>query len=242
MRIVINHLTRMQPGWICAAGIDVDSNRHIRPVANRPLGVELLSRNGGPLALGRTLDLGETEFCGRMPEIEDRRFEPGSVRVADELDDYQLYFRCSQVAAWELREIFGPDLEWINHRPGCPGTAAVPEQRGVRSLGCYWARAAELQVVPTQGRSKVRLYCEQDEVQLSIAVADVRLYREDHLTPDESMIARMQAAMARQSRVLVSLGLSRARRYDEGQPARHWLQVNNLHLPDLEPAVTRPST
>ena len=30
MRIVVNHLTRMQSGYICVAGIDVQDNQHIR--------------------------------------------------------------------------------------------------------------------------------------------------------------------------------------------------------------------
>ena len=48
MRIVVNHLTRMQPGYICVAGIDVQDNEHIRPVLGRArLTVDLLARNGG---------------------------------------------------------------------------------------------------------------------------------------------------------------------------------------------------
>jgi hypothetical protein len=231
MRIIVNHLTRMQPGWICAAGVACDTGRHIRPVADRPLSVDLLARSGGPFALGRVLELGETEFYGRMPEIEDRRFKPESVQVVDELDPSALYRWCTQVAADDLRDIFGPDLEWIHRQSDQPGTAAVPEQRGIRSLGCYWARAAALQVVHAEGRRKVRLYCEQDATRLSIAVADIRLYREDHVTPDEQAIADMQAAIAGHPRTLVSVGLSRAHRYDESQPARHWLQINNIHLP-----------
>lgn len=46
----------------------------------------------------------------------------------------------------------------------------------------------------------------------------------------EHLIAAMQAAIARHPRTLLSVGLSRAHRYEPQQPARHWLQVNNLHL------------
>jgi hypothetical protein len=32
MRIVVNHLTRMQPGYICVAGMERQGGRHVRPV------------------------------------------------------------------------------------------------------------------------------------------------------------------------------------------------------------------
>ena len=57
MRIVVNHLTRMQPGYICVAGIDVQDNEHIRPVLGREqLTVGLLARNGGAFDMGRLVD------------------------------------------------------------------------------------------------------------------------------------------------------------------------------------------
>ena len=59
MRIVVNHLTRMQPSYICVAGIDVQDNEHIRPVLGRErLTVGLLARNGGAFDMGRLVDLG----------------------------------------------------------------------------------------------------------------------------------------------------------------------------------------
>jgi hypothetical protein len=32
MQIVINHLTRMQRGFMCVAGVDLATGRHVRPV------------------------------------------------------------------------------------------------------------------------------------------------------------------------------------------------------------------
>jgi hypothetical protein len=52
MQIVVNHLTRMQLGYICVAGVDVSSGQHIRPVLRSRLNVDLLARNGGPFDLG----------------------------------------------------------------------------------------------------------------------------------------------------------------------------------------------
>jgi hypothetical protein len=31
MQIIVNHLTRMQVGYICVAGINTANNQHVRP-------------------------------------------------------------------------------------------------------------------------------------------------------------------------------------------------------------------
>lgn len=229
MRILVNHLTRMQPGWICVAGLELESKRHIRPVTNQPLSASLLDAHGGPFALGRVLDLGETRFCGRMPEIEDRQFEPDAVQVVRDLNAEELHSRCAEIAQCRLRDIFGPDLEWIGHRPDHPGTAAVAERRGLRSLGCYWAQSPRLSFVCADGRRKVRFGFVEEELQFSVAVTDIRLYEADHVSPNERAIAELHEALARQPRTLVSIGLSRAYHYDERHAPQHWLQINNIH-------------
>lgn len=49
MKIAVNHLTRMQPGYICVAGIDLETGSHVRPVLpSGRLSAALLRRNGGP--------------------------------------------------------------------------------------------------------------------------------------------------------------------------------------------------
>src|SRR5215207_4985184 len=49
LQILVNHLTRMQPGYFCVAGVDVNTPRHIRPVLRRGrLTLDLLSTGGGP--------------------------------------------------------------------------------------------------------------------------------------------------------------------------------------------------
>ncbi len=72
MQILVNHLTRMQAGCICTAGIDLQSGLHIRPTNPKALSASLLSCHGGPIELGRVLDIGESSFVGSVPEIEDR--------------------------------------------------------------------------------------------------------------------------------------------------------------------------
>ena len=240
MQLLINHLTRMQPGWICAAGIDLTTGKHIRPVAGHGLPNNLLKRNGGPLRLGTVVDLGPSEFCGTVPEIEDRRFRIENLTEIRQTANAELCRTCEDMAESTLRAIFGDDLEWLiheypgraaqrysnEHRPW--GTAAVEQYCGIRSLGCYWAQSAQLICLENAGRSRVRLRFHEDDFAFDVPITDYRVYLADQITPDEITITELASAMANQTRTLIAVGLSRAYRHSETQPARHWLQVNNI--------------
>lgn len=242
MQLLINHLTRMQPGWICAAGIDLASGRHIRPVAGHGLPNSLLHRNGGPLALGVVVDLGPSEFCGTVPEIEDRRFDIENLSAVEQYSPMKLHQACQQVAAGSLRNIFSDDLEWLHHQPSvrkensgwgatdCWGTAAVMQHRGIRSLGCYWACESQLLIVDKEKRRRVRMRFREGKLAFDVPVTDYRLYLADQVTPDEAAVQMLASRITRQAPTLVAIGLSRAYRHSETQPARHWLQINNVLL------------
>ena len=85
MRIIVNHLTRMQPGFVCAAGIDVESKAHIRPeLPMLRLPATLTATYGGPFDIATEIDLGKVSDIGSAPEVEDRQFSIGSlVKVRD---------------------------------------------------------------------------------------------------------------------------------------------------------------
>lgn len=78
MRIIVNHLTRMQPGYICVAGVDVSNGHHVRPVLRGRLTTDLLASKGGPFDMAALVDLGTVECCGHAPEIEDHYFNPST--------------------------------------------------------------------------------------------------------------------------------------------------------------------
>ena len=235
MPLMINHLTRMQPGWICTAGIDLDSGRHIRPVSGHGLPKQMLERHGGPLQLGVVVDLGSTEFCGTVPEIEDRRCDLEGMVVIHQCSSLELQRACQDVAEPTLRDIFGDELEWLHHERtawgSSWGTAAVEQHRGIRSLGCYWAASAQLLIIEKEGRRRVRLRFLEGDLAFDVPVTDYRLYLYDQVTPNEPTIQDMAARMLDQPQTLVAVGLSRAYRQTDTQPARHWLQVNNVLLP-----------
>src|SRR3990172_1992024 len=80
MLIVVNPLTRMQQGCMCVAGIDLETGLHVRPVLDRQMTIDMLSVHGGPFDMARVVDLGETRFVGKVPEVEDQWFEASSAR------------------------------------------------------------------------------------------------------------------------------------------------------------------
>src|SRR5215203_1566829 len=81
LQILVDHLTRMQPGYFCVAGVDVNTPRHIRPVLRRGrLTIDLLSTGTGPFDVGSVVDLGPATYAGHAPELEDHDFDPAHAR------------------------------------------------------------------------------------------------------------------------------------------------------------------
>jgi len=228
MQIVVNHLTRMQPGFICAAGIEVNSRLHVRPLIDSQLTVDLLAKNGGPFELGAVLDLGLTRFTGKLPEIEDRWFDRRFVVQKHKLSRAELYQLCAEVARSSLHSIFTAALEPIGT------TMAMTENAGVYSLGCLWVEARRFAIVGQEGRQRLRFaFGELDggDRELSVPVTDIRLYKDDHTTIDLEAVQQFSQEIGQSSRTLLSVGLSRPYRKSENDVARHWLQVNNFHFP-----------
>ena len=72
MKIVVCHLTRMQRGTVCVAGLDVETGQHVRPVP--PMGVlqsRVTATRGGPFDMATVVDLGLTRPVPTPPEVED---------------------------------------------------------------------------------------------------------------------------------------------------------------------------
>jgi hypothetical protein len=226
MRIVVNHLTRMQKGFMCVAGIDLDTHRHVRPVLDRQMPIDMLSVHGGPFDMAHIIDLGDTRFVGKVPEVEDQWFEAASARHMGDMAAGEFADLLRSAANEKLGAIFGPDLQRVG------STCAVEETCGLRSLGCYWASAGRLLLDSTRNPPRVRFHWQAGDLAFTLPVTDIRLFAADHVTPCEATIQQLADRIAEQSRTLVSVGLSRPFCKTADEPPRHWLQINNFHSPE----------
>jgi hypothetical protein len=225
VRILVNHLTRMQPGYFCVAGVEVNTPRHIRPVLWRGrLTTDLLRPNGGPFDLGAVVDLGQTTNAGRPPELEDHRFDPSNTRWLFDDDPDDFWDALDEVARKSLAEIFGPALELWDES----GTVDIGE--GKASLGCL--RPEEQPWLYMDHRGTVRLVLDYLIPSVDLSVNDLRLYEADHRTPRRDLVSSVQRRLKAGVEVILSVGLTRPWQKRGDTAERHWLQINNIHLED----------
>jgi hypothetical protein len=215
----------MQPGYVCVAGVDVNTLKHVRPVLRYGrLTTGLLKHNGGPLDIGSVVELGPTVYAGRPPEIEDHYFDPRKATwlFDDAPDDYWEFL--NQVAQESLPAIFGPALEQWDE------SCTVDVGEGLASLGCLAPEEQPWLYVDHRGTVRMVLECLKPSVDLS--VTDLRLYEKDHKTPRRGLVTDVQGRLKTGVDAILSVGLTRPWRKQNDTAERHWLQVNNIHLED----------
>jgi hypothetical protein len=230
MQIVVNHLTRMQPGFVCVAGLDLERGEHVRPVVSSGrLSARLLASHGGPFDVAAIVDLGAARAVGRPPETEDHLFEPRQTARLGTMDADEFWDRLQNVAVTRLWDLFGREL-----RARGPEACAVDVGKGLASLGCLVPTGTpELYVRPRPPRpSQIRLRASDGRFNLDLSVTDVRLYGADHVTPDEALVERVARRLKSGVGVVLAVGLTRATGGSPDYPPLHWLQVNGIHLED----------
>lgn len=222
MRIIVNHLTRMQPGYICVAGINLANDQHIRPVLRERLTTDLLALNGGPFDIASVVDLGQVRYCGYHPEVEDHYFTPQNVRSEGILSREQFWKRLQGIARSSITEIFGSEIK--SYKNGC----VVDVNAGIASLGFLIPTDAPKLFVNSYG--SIRAIVSDGTFNIDLSVTDIRLYEADHKTPKENLIMQINKRIQDHNPVILSVGLARPWRQRDDTVERHWLQVNNIHL------------
>lgn len=221
MKLVVTHLTRMDPGYVCVAGQDAATRASVRPVVpGRRLPRDALASEGGAFAVGRRAHLFGVRPCGRAPEVEDHTFERASADAAMAPDAF--WSLLSQCARPSLQAIFGPALALQGH------TAALPVGRGAASLGIL--RPAQPPSLALS-ESGVRLEIADPLGRLSVAVTDLRLFGADHKSVDAGNFERLSRRLRAQE-CLLAVGVGRHWTKPGDSAPRHWLQVNNVHFSD----------
>jgi hypothetical protein len=229
VRIIVNHLTRMAPGFICVAGIDSASNAHIRPVlpGGKRLSTQTLVRNGRVFDIATEVDLGRVTNVGRAPELEDRIFDlSASQIVRDELPADEFWTVLTGSAQTSLKAIFGNDLKNAGR------SAALDENTGNASLGCLIPdRNPTLRLATYGNTNKVEMILEDRDLgKLIVAVTDLRFYRPPDFGIRAEVLDRYQRELDANVPTVLSMGVARKYKKPNDEIYRHWLQVNNVHL------------
>jgi hypothetical protein len=228
MRIVVNHLTRMHGGHICVAGVDLQTDRHVRPVLEQqPLNFDLLARYGGPFDMACVVDLGCPRPMPNPPHVEDCVLIPARARLHRRASAEELWALLERHGRRRLSDIFGPEL-----RPVGSSGYGTSLGCGRASLGCLRPeRRPEIYLTTAiDGKRRIRMKIADGEIEAVAAVTDLRLYRDDHATPDEQRVRAVAHRIRESEGVVLGVGLTRGFRATAESPEVHWLQVNNIHL------------
>jgi len=233
MRIVVNHLTRMRGGYVCVAGLDLDRNRHVRPVLpTGALPFDLLARYGGPFEMATLVELGISRPAPRPPHVEDHVIVPERTKSRGTLPPDEFWDLLNRIGKTRLRDIFGADLKSVG-RSSC----GTEEGKGRLSLGCLLPiRTPKLyyREKGPGGKTAIRIKIRDDDFDAILGVTDLRLYQADHITPDRAAIERIARLVTDAKTVVLGVGLTRpfAASSEHKDTPVHWLQVTNVHLAD----------
>ena len=229
MRIVINHLTRMRAGYICAAGVEANTLQHVRPVLNDgALPFDLLARYGGPFDMARIVELGNPRPNRKKPHVEDRVVVPTQINSGHSLPPDEFWELLKRLGKTSLRDIFGPDL-----RATGQSSCVTDLGKGEVSLGCLRPRhTPSLRCTAVSGKPKIRIRFDDGEFAVSVSVTDLRLYGDDHITPDQVPLDKVHRRLQNGKAVILGVGLTRPITFpntSEPNPV-NWLQVTNIHF------------
>ena len=235
MKITITHLTKMAPGFVCVAGIEQGTMRHVRPKTNRQLRLEHVVSHGGVFGLGAIVDLGRVRSSATPPEVEDRNFLEHRLSHAGTIGATAFQSLLQTVSQTRLQRIFGRDLTRVG------SSCAMPKATGDASLGVL--KLSSVDDLFVEQRQSARGAYETLRIALTVGqysfrfpVTDLRFARMSSCglswEIDRDVVDAFRDRLARQSEVLMSVGLSRPFQRSQSDVPRHWVQVNNIHLAD----------
>lgn len=231
MKIVVTHLTRMQRGTVCVAGLDLDTGHHVRPVP--PMGAlqsRVTAPHGGPFDMATVVDLGLTRAVPSPPEVEDHELTWWHARAIRPVEPGLFWELLRFVARPSLTALFGPELRVVGRADN--RRAVTDLGTGCASLGVLTPHGRPRLRLDTKpdGRAVVRMALSDGQMALDLSVTDLRLYAGGR--PDAEAVRDVADRIARGVPTVLSVGLTRPFSSREGEPPVHWLQVNNIHLSD----------
>jgi hypothetical protein len=228
MRIVVNHVTRMEAPRICVAGFEPHALQHVRPTTPPadPITRKLLREEGGPFGMGAVVELGGVASTPSPPEVEDHRFKTANARHVEDLADDEFLALLDKMSSSNLADAFGPALERVGH-----WKLATECGAGDGSLAVIAAKKRPILAVdPRFGRLQLRFA--EVEPWAYVPVNDVRFYESDHHTIRESAVEDLKRRLRKGVGAYLMFGLTRAYEAPNDDRERHWLQLNGICLTD----------
>jgi hypothetical protein len=228
MRIVVNHVTRMEAPRICVAGFEAHRLEHVRPTTRPtdPITRKLLREEGGPFGMGAVVDLRAVARVPSPPEVEDHRFKTANARHVEDLDDDEFLALLGQMSSPNLAAAFGPALERVGD-----WKLAVERGAGDRSLAVIAAKKRpEVAVDRRFGRLQLRFA--DVAPRAYVPVNDIRFYEPDQHTIKKSAVEGIGRRIRKGVGAFLMFGLTRAYEAPHDDRERHWLQLNGICLED----------
>lgn len=218
----------MREGFICAAGIDIETGRHVRPVLGRGerCGMNMLAIFGGPFDMARVVEISRMKPVGKPPEIEDYLFSPKDAKAISSLGPVAFWGYVEKAAKTKLADIFGKDLVQRDSK-----SATVEPRKGMASLGCF-IPVSPLKLYMRRDKEDkllIRMKLNDGSFDVDASVTDLRLY-DSEFAPDRRSVMELARRLENNAGVIICVGLTRPFAKEKGAKPVHYLQVNNIHL------------
>ncbi len=231
MEIVVSHLTRLNPGHICAAGIEIAASRHIRPVLERPLllPVRLCQGSSPKIRVRSVIDLHDSKPCGEKPEVEDHECFLAHLVEVRRMQHQEFWELLNRMIKPNLTAIFGSALQQVGKN------FATNAHDGDASLGCIrplYRFGLHLEIDRFENEERLKLLYSARGRVYRLPVTDLRFYTLPEFRIDRKAVNVVNGLFRGSEDVILSVGLTRP--FME----KHWLQVNNIYFdktdwPDL---------
>jgi hypothetical protein len=224
MDIVINHLTRIAPGRISAAGICLpDQQIHIRPCPPSDLSFtrEMMVEKGGPFSVGALINIAETQWHPRRPHVEDHIVESQALRQCGRMDPRMFWQVLDYNAKDDLESIFGPELRASGSKFNW---RVVDADNGLASLGLLRLRCNAILTVD----NGIKVWLNDSGARACLRVTDHRLHYDDGAIRYDLACA-IAERLDEGETCIMSVGLTRAFA-PSGDRMVHLAQVNNIYF------------
>lgn len=217
----------MKGSRVCVAGLTKDG-RHIRPITKSGFHRSDLQEEGGKLALGAFVDLGDVRANPTPPETEDHWCWHDQVKLKKMVRAPRYWVRLAGASHRDVSDAFGSAL--VRRRNW---KATVSEHTGSRSLAIVpAAQGSSVKVDRRPEGDRVTFKLPAKDKPYYVPVTDTRFFGTDQVSINEDLVGEVDAMLRAGREAFLMVGLSRPFMSHGDTVKRHWLQVNGISFRD----------